>query len=342
MERIIKVLFILSLLFLTGCSLGESAGSTAPDLAATDSSQDDLVLLTLPVHQATETFQPISVSPTPIPPASETATKTQKAPSPLAPTNTDEPTLGPDSWKLQPVVSTISDRVIQIYQRGLELGNNPRAFSKIGDCGTTPTWFLGDFDRGPEYYRLGDYQELAAVIDEFKGSFDRTSLAARSGFNTSALFTPLWSDLDYCEADEAPLACEYRIHKPILAFVMLGSNDVWQPDEFETQMRKLIEYSIQNGVIPILSTKADNQEKDHSINITIVRLALEYELPLVNFWRAVDPLSNHGLQSDLVHLTYGANFFDEPDSMEQAWPVRNLTALQILDAVWKKVTNQEQ
>jgi len=50
MERIIKVLLLLSLLFLTGCSLGESAGSTAPDLAATDYTQDDLVLLTLPVH----------------------------------------------------------------------------------------------------------------------------------------------------------------------------------------------------------------------------------------------------------------------------------------------------
>jgi len=298
--------------------------------------------MTLPTYQATKTLPPIPVSPTPIPSATKTVVKTQKPSPTLVPTSTSEPTPGPDAWRLQPVIPIISDSVVQIYQRGLQLGNNPRAFSKIGDCGTTPTWFLGDFDRGPEYYQLGEYHELASVIEEFKGSFDRTSLAARSGFNTSAIFSPLWSNLDYCQPDEAPLACEYRVHKPIIAFVMLGANDIWQPEAFEIQMRKLIEYSMQNGVIPILSTKADNQEKDHSINATIVRLALEYELPLVNFWRAVDPLPNHGLQSDYVHMTYGNNYFDDPNSMEQAWPVRNLTALQILDAVWKKVTQQIQ
>jgi hypothetical protein len=95
-------------------------------------------------------------------------------------------------------------------------------------------------------------------------------------------------------------------------------------------------------VIPILATKADNQEKDHSINSTITRLALEYELPLWNFWRAVDPLPGHGLQDDLVHLTWGGNFFDEPAALTQAWPIRNITALQTLDAIWRKVTDQAQ
>ena len=32
---------------------------------------------------------------------------------------------------------------------------------------------------------------------------------------------------------------------PIVAFIMLGSNDVWHPEEFEPQMRKLIEFSIE-------------------------------------------------------------------------------------------------
>ena len=235
---------------------------------------------------------------------------------------------------------TVSDRVVEIYLRGLAAGNNPRAFSKIGDCGSTPGWFLGDFDRGPRYYDLGDYTQLSPVIDEFQGSYDRVSLAARSGFNASALFVPLWSDRTYCQPGEVPLACEYRVQKPSMAFIMLGTNDVWHPDEFEPQMRKIIEFSIASGVIPILATKADNQEGDHSINATIARLAWEYDIPLWNFWAATEPLPEHGLQEDKVHLTWASTTFDDPEAMKKAWPVRNLTALQVLDAVWKKVTLQ--
>lgn len=250
---------------------------------------------------------------------------------------TPRPTLEPEAWKQLPVIPPISDRVVEIYQRGVAAGNNPGAFSKIGDCGSTPGWFLGDFDRGPRYYDLGEHQELSPVIEAFQGSYDRASLAARSGFNASAPFVALWSDRTYCQASEAPLACEYRVHRPIMAFIMLGTNDVWHPEEFEPQMRKIIEFSIQSGVIPILATKADNQEGDHNINATIARLAWEYEIPLWNFWAAVNPLPDHGLQEDQVHLTWAGNSFDNPETLTKAWPIRNLTALQILNAVWEKV-----
>ncbi len=149
------------------------------------------------------------------------------------------------------------------------------------------SWAISTAARGITSWE--NIEELSSVIQEFQGSYDRVSLAARSGFNSSALFVPLWSDRTYCQASEAPLACEYRVHKPSMAFIMLGTNDVWHPDEFEPQMRKIIEYSIANGVIPILSTKADNQEGDYSINATIARLAWEYDIPLWNFWAAVQP-----------------------------------------------------
>jgi hypothetical protein len=229
---------------------------------------------------------------------------------------------------------------MEIYQQGLALGNNPGAFSKVGDCGSTPAWFLGDFDRGPRYYQLGDYQSLEEVIQAFQGSFGRTSLAARAGFNASSVFTTLWADRSQCESNETPLDCEYRLQRPILAFIMLGSNDVWHKDSFEPQMRKIIESSIEHGVIPVLSTKADNDEGDGSLNATIARLAQEYQVPLLNYWLAVQPLPDHGLQEDGVHITWAPNRFDDSQVMQHGWPVRNLTALQILDAVWRKVTGQ--
>ena len=270
---------------------------------------------------------------TSVPKTKITITETVNA----SPTATKQPTLRPDEWKELAVIPSISENTKNIYLRGIEMGNNPIAFSKIGDCGSTPAWFLGDFDRGPEFYELGDHEYLEEIIQVFQGSYGRTSLAARSGFNASSLFVPIWADRSQCESDETPIACEYRNHKPIIAFIMLGSNDVWHPEEFEPQMRKLIEYSIENGVIPILSTKADNVEGDGSINDTIARLAQEYDIPLWNYWLAVEPLPDHGLQEDNVHLTFGRNFFDDPAVMKKGWPIRNLTALQMLHAIWEKV-----
>ncbi|MCU0487798.1 MAG: SGNH/GDSL hydrolase family protein [Anaerolineales bacterium] len=255
-----------------------------------------------------------------------------------APTATLQPTLGPEDWKNLPVIPEISTTAIQIYQYGVTLGNNPHAFSKIGDCGSTPAWFLGDFDRGPKYYTLGQYTDLEPVIEVFQGSYSRTSLAAKSGFNASSIFSPLWSDPEQCQPGEAPLACEYRVHRPSIAFIMLGSNDVYHPDEFEPQMRQIIELSISQGIIPILSTKADNLEGDGSINTTIARLAQEYNIPLWNYWRAVQNLPDQGLQEDGVHITWAANQFDNPFNMSRGWPIRNLNALQVLEAIWSAVS----
>ncbi len=272
------------------------------------------------------------------------AAGTSASPSPTAATATRAPrptqTLSPDFWQSLPVIPQVSDEARRIYQRGLALGNNPGAFSKIGDCGSTPSWFLGDFDRGPRFYSLGEYQELQAVIQQFRFSYDRTSLAAKSGFNASSVFVSLWSNRSQCEANETPLACEYRVNRPSIAFIMLGTNDIWHQDAFEPKMRAIIELSIQNGVVPILTTKADDGEGDGSINATIARLAQEYQVPLWNFWLAVQPLPDHGLQPDGAHISWGANRFDDPQAMKKGWAVRNLTALQALDAVWRGLAGE--
>jgi len=297
------------------------------------------------------TIEPVEVTAavhTKIPSPEPTETKGAKRSSNTPPSSQDRslttptarPTLGPDSWKELPVVPQPGERVVEIYKRGLELGNNPYAFSKVGDCGSTPAWFLGDFDRGEEFYSLGEFEFLKSAILAYQGSFERTSLAARSGFTASSLLTTLWTDLEACQVTETPLECEYRQHKPVIAFITLGTNDIWLPEQFEPQMRKIIEYSIDQGVIPVLATKADNAEGDGSINATVAKLAFEYDIPLWNYWLAVQPLPDHGLQEDQSHLTWGRNFFDVPENMTKAWPVRNLTALQVLFEVWKQVSGQ--
>jgi len=243
------------------------------------------------------------------------------------------PTLRPEDWKQLPVVPRISQTVIEIYQRGQELGNDPRAFSKVGDCESVTEWFLADFDKGEAYYSLGEYSELEDVIEYFEGSYRRLGQAAKPGFTAASLMTPLWANREQCEKDESPIACEFRQHRPSFILITLGTNDVVNPDSFEGNLRRLIDYSVALGVVPVLSTKADNLEGDHSINATIAKLAVEYDLPLWNFWAAVQPLPDQGLQDDGAHLTFGPNQFDEALVLRRAWPVRNLTALQVLDAL---------
>lgn len=270
-----------------------------------------------------------------------TTADSANTPKPTRPPATFTPESAPTSvsWQEMPVAPSVSDRAREIYRRGLELGRNPNAFAKVGDCGGTPSWFLGMFDGPSDQYRLGEYGYLQETIDHFAGSFGRESVTTRPGFSIASVFAPLWADPAQCKPGEGPLICEYRITNASFAIVMMGTNDHWHQDIFEKEMRRAIEDSIERGVLPILSTKADNVEQDGSINATIVRLAQEYEIPLWNFWAAVQMLPDHGLQEDGVHLTWAGSRFDDPEAMQRGWPVRNLTALQALDAVWRGVGN---
>lgn len=253
-----------------------------------------------------------------------------------AATATPRPTLGPDEWKSLPIVPSVTDTAREIYKRGLEMGNDPNAFSKVGDCQTNTGFYLVDFDH-EGWYSLGEeYAPLQETIDYYEGSFSRTSLAMRDGYNVAAILAPLRADPKQCEKGETPIACEFRLHNPSVALISLETNFNDRPaDDYGKYMRQIIEYSIEQGVVPILATKGDNLEGDHSINAEIAEIAVEYDIPLWNFWTALQPLPNTGFDTewnDGFHLSFSRNFFDQPKNMLSAWPWRNLTALQALDA----------
>lgn len=243
-----------------------------------------------------------------------------------------------EDWQSWPVIPAVSPTARELYRRGQESGNDPGAFSKIGDGEISAAWFLTAFDLGTEYYDLGPYGDLQPAIDQFEGSFERIGIAARRGFNTQKILDPSQSASDLCEAGESPLLCEVHLHRPAFAILSLGTNQIWQPDEFEAGMIQILELLLSKNVLPILSTKGDNLEGDHQINRTIACLARQYDVPLWNFWSAIQPLPDHGLQPDREHLTYGITDFDDERAMQSAWTIRNLTALQALDAVWRGVT----
>ncbi len=267
-------------------------------------------------------------------------------PPAITPTAMVSPTITPISpeyaWQSRSVVPTISAQMIDLYRQGIELGNNPKAFSKIGDGGVASAWFLTSFDFGSKlyFYNLGYYNNLGSVIQQFAGSFRRQSMAAGRSFNTAMILDPAEARLAICAPEETPLDCELRLNTPVFAFVSLGTNQVRSPEEFEAGMRMIIQKLLDKKVVPILATKGDNLEGDHRINAIIVLLADEYNVPLWNFWLALQSLPGHGLQVDNEHLTYSWNDFSDPTIMQFAWPWRNLTALQALDAVWRGVSGQ--
>lgn len=253
-------------------------------------------------------------------------------------TPTPRPTLAPDAWMELPIVPEVSNTARAIYQRGQEMGNDPHVFSKIGDCQNVTSLFLGVFEKPDEFSLGADNAYLQETIDYFDGSFSRESLAVKGGFNVAAILSPLRADKDVCQMAESPVACEIRENNP--SFVIISLEEWWADkpaEEYEGYLRQIVKYAIDEGVVPILATKADDLEGDNGINQAIARVAYEYDIPLWNFWRAVQPLPNHGLSEDGFHLSFARNFFDDPVRMESAWPWRNLTALQALDAVRRGV-----
>jgi len=49
-------------------------------------------------------------------------------------------------------------------------------------------------------------------------------------------------------------------------------------------------------------------------------------------------LKDHGVNEDGFHLT-GLNNFTDIEHHKDGWPVRNLTALQVIDSVWRQLND---
>ncbi len=250
-------------------------------------------------------------------------------------------------------LSGLTAHARQIFAQGQQLGNRPNVFSKVGDSITVASVFLGPLGNGQ--YNLHDYGALQPVIDYFTAqaaraganSFDNTSLAAKVGWRAWAVLTPGSADPAFCLAAETPLACEYRLVKPSVALIMLGTNDVVSTpdDQFEADLRQVIEFTLAKGIVPVLSTipslfRTGLEGRAEQLNAIITRLAREYDIPLWDYWSALQGLPNSGLGHDGVHPTWApaghaADF--TPEYLQYGMVVRNLTALYVLDALWRQV-----
>jgi len=223
-----------------------------------------------------------------------------------------------------------------IYAKGQQLGRNPHAFAKVGDSTIAIDHFLSRFDAGP--YNLGDYAYLERVIDYFPGSFSRDSAAMRIGLHAWTIFDPIWADKSICNPNENVITCEYRLHNPSIALIRLGANDVGAPSLYDENMRQIVQFSLDNGVIPVLGTKADRNEGSNQNNDILRQIAADYQIPLWEFDPVAATLPGRGLDVDGVHMTtFYAHDYTQPEAFQRGHAMNNLTALMMLDALLTNV-----
>ncbi len=249
------------------------------------------------------------------------------------------------------VVSGISSNARQIFERGQQMGNRRDVFSKVGDSLTVATFVLYPFGWGS--YNLGVYQHLQSAINFFSttnaregNSFANISLTADNGWTTRDVLNPAKAGGGICQAGETPLECEYRVVKPSVSLILIGTNDVAvvPVDEYRNNLQRIVQISVDKGVIPIVSTIPNRSGFDVSpYNQTIVQIAAANSIPLWDYWRAMQVLPNTGLSNDGVHPSFpsptdfamSANF--NGDNLNYGYVIRNLTALEVLDAVWRQI-----
>jgi hypothetical protein len=373
------LLFITASISLSGCTSTSSSGDGTPvtetiavqtpalayaDIVATnEAAHPDELGSQADEVQASESDSEQSLAPTPkeSPVATTTAVAIPKdgSATPILeeenqpPTETPVPTptasvpFDPNMILGVPVdsIAHLPEEVVlnsrEIFNNGRSRGRDIHAFSKLGDSLIANPHFLTGFDS--EGYDLGRYDFLQPVVDHFAGSYERYGVAIHAGLHSWGIFDPMWADKNWCQPNESMVACEFRLNNPSILLILLGSNDAGAPDNFAYNLRKLVEFSMENGVIPVLVTKADRFEGPENTNNILTReIAEEYAVPLWDFDLLADMIPDRGLKDDLIHLTPFDEFdYTSPEALGTGHGVHNLTALMVLEAIRSQVMQVE-
>lgn len=242
-----------------------------------------------------------------------------------------------DIFVLSPKVKA---NVRALYTAGVKQGNNPTAFSALGDSTIAGGLFLERFS--DKNVKLGDFAYLQPALIAFHDSFTRTSASVRIGLHSWTALNPVWADKKRCEPDENGIDCEMRLNKPSILFIHLGTNDTANK-VFDKHMRKIVEHVMAAGVVPVLITKAEPPDSDTRANNDSMRtIAKTYNVPLIDFDRLAATLPDYGLGDDKIHMTnFGKVDYTQPALFKNGHAMHNLIALIALDAIWRAGTTIE-
>lgn len=257
----------------------------------------------------------------------------------------DDPPAGPARYPSDvvhsPIDAHVAARMLEVREAGPELADD--VFMKVGASSDVATASLHCF--ATDAPMLGAHEELADVLALFLGGdadgtspFDRESLATEAGRSAGWVI----------DGDPSPLQAELDAIAPALAFVHFGTNDMQLGIDpgaalpgFHVAMAELLDTLELQGVVPIvvgLTKRADDADADRWIpayNAVLRGMAQARQVPFLDVWRAVDPLANHGLGPDGLHLEAyadGACVLDD-QGLAHGYNVRNLVQLEALARV---------
>ncbi len=249
-----------------------------------------------------------------------------------------------------PVLTSIEDDVLdtneQIFNQGqsLQPPANTGVFSAVGD--TPPAALMSDLgDAQGDFSGLSDGDELFAVVNDFAlaplsiggNSFQQGgALASNPNWTAGDLLDPANADPTVCPG-ETPLGCELRVNRPAVVFIFAGRNDAFTgtpPDQFEADLRQVVQTIINGGAIPVLTTIPGDPNTYPALptyNSIIATVADDNNLVLVNVWRAIQDNVPFAVQPDLTLTSPGANDVFSSDALNNyGVPVRNVQLLRIL------------
>jgi hypothetical protein len=259
-------------------------------------------------------------------------TVTPEATVTFTPTFIPPGTSDPNAWMQLPILPEPGENIRAIYEKGLALGNDPNAFSIFGDCQARPDEFFGAYETDATLVASLP-PELRETVENFNSSFNRESSTAQDGTTPGALLWDQWHRGKYgCGYGETPVACELRTHRPSFVIIQIGSHFESRNTEY---LRRIINQLLEEGVVPILATKADNRELDHRVNRDMALLASEFNLPLWNFWASLSDLPNRGLYTRKDRPLQGDIYLTD-----EAQAIQRATGLQALNIVWRAATGK--
>ena len=347
--------------------------SRTPKPSLTPSSTRSLTITKTPsstrsltITQTPSSTRSLTITKTPsttqTPRATATATRTASA------TRTATATITPTPIEAVPIIpridATTKEILQKIHRKGLDLRNYENTFAKVGDSITASESFLMDIGCSGE--NLVDYQSLQTTIDYFRvhqfpakdgtgwcnvsNSFTANSPSAQSGWSanyaldSSWLYAPYHDNCPY--PYDKPIACEFKLTRPSIVFIMFGTNDVVSAhtSDFRLNLQQMVQISLDNGIIPVLSTIPSRTEdtiasrKVPIFNTIIMDVANKYHVPLWNYWLALQSpnMIHFGISSDNIHpnIYLGNQSADfRSEGLRYGYNQRNLNALQILDSI---------
>jgi len=208
-----------------------------------------------------------------------------------------------------------------------------------------PNIFMARYDQDTELVaQLPSH--LQETIRQFSGSFQQSDPTVWPGTDFASELVSSWIEYEqstmeesirndpsynfsYCKENEAPLDCVLRVRNPSIVLINLGTHyEVRNYGYLTDMLQKLIDH----GVLPVLAFKADNKEGDEHLNREIAQAAIQFDIPVWNFYRAASALPNNGLKQ----APDNHNIYLTDEGLE----LHRYSALQALDSVWRQLTTK--